>query len=229
MFSLPRGIRVVRISPAQINLSIDQVIRKNLPIQANLIGTVPFGFTLADTEISPSTVEVSGPVSRLEGMEALLTEPIDVGFLTQPLTKEVSLQAPGGLVTYATDRVNVRIGVREVVVEREFHQVKIQVKNSPGRYLLTPLGVDVSVRGPQRIVDELVLDNGAVFVDVAGEESADTRTLPVSVLLPPGVEVIHQDPVEAQLKFLLDGEKEPLKKPNQKEPVRGRQKKQGGQ
>ncbi|MBI3303435.1 MAG: YbbR-like domain-containing protein [Deltaproteobacteria bacterium] len=228
MFPLPRGVRVVRISPSKINLGIDQIIRKNLPVQANLVGKVPFGFTRVDTEISPDTVEVTGPAAGLEGLKVLLTEPIDVGFLTQPLTKEVSLQAPGEMVTYAPSRVNVRLSVREVVVEREFRRVKIQVKNTPGRYLLTPHGVDVTVRGPQRVVDELTLDSGEVFVDAAGEEAPDARMLPVYILLPPGVEVVRQDPMEAQLKLFRDSEEESLKKQIQKEPVPGKQKERGG-
>lgn len=219
MLHLPRGVRVVRISPSKIDLGIDRVIRRTLPVRANLVGKMPFGFTLVDSEISPNAVEVTGPAPRIEKLEALLTRSIDIGFLTQPLTKEVSLQAPEEMVTYATDRVNVRLSVREVVVERVFHQVRIQIKNSPGRYLLTPYEVDVTVRGPQRVVDELTLDDGEVFVDAAGEETADTRTLPVHVLLPPGVEVVHQDPMEAQLKLFRGRKEEPLKKHNQKGPV----------
>ncbi len=219
MFYLPRGIRVVRISPAKIDLGIDPIIRKNLLVQANLVGKLAFGFSLASTGVSPETIEVSGPAPRIEKIEALLTEPIDISFLTQPITKEVSLQTPEDMVTYATDRVNVRLSVREVVIERVLHQVKIQVRNSSEDYVLTPHGVEVTVRGSQRVIEELVLDDGEVFVDAAGAEAGDPHILPVHVLLPPGVEVIHQDPMEAQLEFSPDRKKEPSEENNQQRPL----------
>jgi YbbR domain-containing protein len=155
-------------------------------------------------ELVPSTVEVSGPAPQVEKIEAISTEVVDLSRVTQSLTQELGLREPeGDLLTYSLDRVRARIEVQEVVILREFRRVKITVKNAAFRAVPTPVLADLAVRGPQRLVEKMRLADGEVFVDANGH-GPGTVTLPVNVFLPPGIEVVSQDPTEVELRLVAE-------------------------
>ena len=204
MFALPRGVRVARISPAKISLSVERLTRKQVPVRVRLAGVPATGYTVVGTLVSPDKVEVVGPASRVEHLESLWTEAVDVSALSQPMTREVRLAAADDMVTPAAERVNVHLNVQDIVTERDFRGVPIEVKNAPvGRYRLSKGAARVLVRGPERLLAGLVLGDGAVFVDAGGGERAKKATLPVTVLLPPEVEVVRLEPSEVRIE--VDG------------------------
>jgi YbbR domain-containing protein len=207
LLSLPRGVKVVRISPAQINLEIARVIKRTVPVRLELMGEPPHGYVVADTQVVPDRIEVTGPAPQVEKFEAVATDTMDVGRLTQSVTQDLSLRGPeGALVTYSPEQVRVQVNIQEVMITREFRRRKIEIKNAPFQAVISPPQADVTVHGPQRLVEELRLNDGEVFVDATGQNPG-TATVPVTVLLPPGVELVSQEPTEVELRLVDDSKK----------------------
>lgn len=224
LLSLPRGVKVERISPSQVNLEIAAIIRRTVPVRPDLVGKPPPGYMVKEVEVVPDVVEVVGPAPQIEKLEAITTAAVDVGRFTQAQTQDLSLRGPeGDLVTYNIDRVRARIEIQEVMMTQEFRRVKIEIKNAAFRAVSTPSQVDVTVRGPQRLVEQLKLWDGEIFVDASGQ-GPGTVTLPINVLLPPRIELVSQEPTEVALKLLPDNQKKPQPKqtPEKKKPAGGR-------
>jgi hypothetical protein len=208
MLSFPRGVRIIRISPAQINLDIARLIKRMVPVQLETVGTLPHGYTLTATDILPDKVEVSGPAPTVEKIPTVHTDPIDLTGLTQPLTQDLNLRGPEGeMVSYNVERVLVRLGIQEIVTTREFRQLKIEIRNAAYRATLVPAQVHIKIRGPQRLVDGTKADGITVFVDALGQNPG-VVTVPVAILLPPGLELVSQEPAEVKLE-LVDESKKP--------------------
>src|SRR5262249_38604413 len=204
MLSFPRGVRIVRISPAQINLDIARMIKRLVPVHLETVGTLPHGYTLTATDILPDKVEVSGPDSTVEKIRAIQTDPIELNNLTQPVTQDLNLRGPEEeLVSYNIERVLVRLGVQEIVATREFRQLKIEIRNAAYRATLVPEQVHIKVRGSQRLVEGTQADGITVFVD-ALEQKPGVVTVPVAILLPPGLELVSQEPTEVKLQLVDD-------------------------
>jgi YbbR domain-containing protein len=183
------------------------MIKRPVPVRVAVTGKPPYGYTKGEVEVVPDTVEVSGPAPQVEKLEAISTAAVDISRATQSVTRDLNLQGPeGDFVTYSLERVRVRIEVQEVVVTREFRRLKITVKNAAFRATPTPVLADVAVRGPQRLVEKMRLNDGEVFVDANGQ-GPGTVMLPVNVLLPPGVEMVSQDPTEVELKLVDENSK----------------------
>jgi YbbR domain-containing protein len=209
LLNLPRGVKVLRVSPSHVNLSIARIIKRTVPVRLDLAGKPPYGYVMGDVEVTPDTVEVTGPAPQVEKLEAVLTDTIDTSRLTQATTRDLNLRGPEGeFVSYSLERVHARVEVQEVIVMREFRRLKIAVKNAAVRAVPAPFLADVAVRGPQRLVEKLRLSDGEVFVDAAGQ-GPGTVTLPVTVLLPPEVEVVSQEPAEVELRLVGDHKKKP--------------------
>jgi YbbR domain-containing protein len=206
--NLPRGVKIVRITPSQVNLEVARMIKRTIPVRLDLVGKPPHGYFVEGVEVVPDSIEVTGPAPQVDKLEAVPTDPIDVGSLTQPISQDLNLRGPAAdLVTYSAEKVRARVEVQEVILTREFRRVKIEVKNAAFRAMASPFQADVAVRGPQRLVERLQLNDGEIFVDANGH-GPGTVTLPVNVMVPPGIEVVAQEPAEVELR-LVDNTKKP--------------------
>lgn len=222
LLNLPRGVKLLRVTPSSISLDIARMTKRVVPIRVDIVGKPPFGYTMGEIEVSPSTIEVSGPAPQVERLQEIPTETVDLNRMTQSVTRELQLRGPEGeLVTYDLDRVRARIDIQEVMITREFRRLRIAIKNTVLRVSPSSLFADVVVRGPQRVVEKMNLANGEVFVDMSGQSSG-VVTAPVTVLLPPGVEIVAQDPSAVEFTLLSDEEK---KSPNP--PISNKKKKSG--
>jgi YbbR domain-containing protein len=207
MLNLPRGVRLIRISPAQVNISIAQIIKRILPVQLELVGKIPHGYLVKETEVNPGKIEVTGPAPQVDKLQVILTDTLDLSLLTQTVTREIALRGPEeGFVSYSRDRVNVRINVEEIVNTREFRNVPISVKNAVTRVVISPARAAVTVRGPQLLIENFELNEERIFADVNGQGAGDT-TVPVTVVLPPGIELVAQDPEKVSLQIVEENKK----------------------
>lgn len=207
MLNLPRGVRLIRINPAQVNLSIAQIIKRTLPVQLELLGKPPRGYLVKDTEVNPDKIEVTGPAPQIEKLHVILTDALDLSTFTQSVTREVALRGPEeGFVSYNRDRVNVRIGVDEVMSTQEFRNLPIAVKNTTARVVVHPPRASVTVRGPQRLMENLTLNEEHLFADANGQ-GAGAIMVPVTVILPPGIELVAQEPEKVELRIEEDNKK----------------------
>jgi YbbR-like protein len=197
--SLPRGVKVVRLNPAQVTLELDRLAHKSVPVRIRLGGKPPLDLQVAETKVSPETVQVTGPASDLEDVHAVNTEPIDVSNAAPgTIEREVALEPAGDYVSFSANRVAAQVRIEEVLVTREFKHVPIAVHNAAHQYRVTPDQLRLTVRGPKRLLDDLELDHGAVYIDAQAEGIGEHSVKP-NVELPSGVELVSADPGKVQL------------------------------
>src|SRR5262249_33726317 len=72
-FNIPRQTRILRISPAQIRLEIDQLGSRELPVHLNLSGAAEKGYKILSQETKPSTVKIVGPLRDIRQMQRIET------------------------------------------------------------------------------------------------------------------------------------------------------------
>ncbi|MFZ0886956.1 MAG: CdaR family protein [Candidatus Binataceae bacterium] len=199
-FSVPRQTMVTRVSPSQIVLDVDRVAARDVPVHLVFGGSPPSGYTVAGVELKPSSVMVSGPSRELSRLDPIATEPFDLKGVTTQLDHPVSLVLPPGPFKVATGVVEATVRIEEVMGDREFRTVAVEVRDPPNRFRLSPNQVSVTVHGPLRALSGLNLD-GMVYVD-ASDALPGTNELPVEVDLPQGLQVVRAAPEKVKLRIL---------------------------
>jgi YbbR domain-containing protein len=58
-----RNVEIVEVSPPFVTVTLEQVATKLVPVQANLVGSPPQGYSVGNVETNPTTVRVSGATS----------------------------------------------------------------------------------------------------------------------------------------------------------------------
>lgn len=198
---LPRGVRVVRVTPAQVTVTLERVRRKTVPVQLRIEGAPSEDFRVVSSSLTPKTIEISGPESQIVPIESVSTDPVVLDDTVQaPLREEVPLEPLGEYVTPRPGSVRAEIEIEEVLVEREFTEVPVGVDGSEAAdHMLDPDHVRVVVRGPRRVVD-LIEPDGLARLDVGGVQPGE-YSIAIGIAVPDEAELVSVDPGSVRVKI----------------------------
>ncbi|MFT6399926.1 MAG: YbbR domain-containing protein, partial [Bradymonadia bacterium] len=148
---------VEAVSPRWVDLVIDELVEREVPIRAVIRGTPARGYEATDPTVDPEFVIVSAPSSYFPDFDAVFTEGIDIQNLDHPLTQEVDLSIQRPYVTFADDpTVNVTINVETVIETRTLEGVALRVAGPQSdRCSVDVHSIAVTVSGPKTLVDAL--------------------------------------------------------------------------
>jgi YbbR domain-containing protein len=183
---LPAGVRVERIEPSELSLKWEKPVSRVVPVRVTM-GSAPPGLVLeGPPNVDPPTVSVRGLARRLEVLQAVPTDGID---LTQALRgageRRVGLVVPDGLLAVEPESVVVKFGLRDATSTQSFAHVPVAVlgataKTQPsvvavrfecpveGRIPARAEDIVAFVRVPEAHVDlaDVQVERGACSVEV---------------------------------------------------------------
>jgi YbbR domain-containing protein len=122
---VPDGVQVLAVSPPEVPLRLDRLVRRRIPVRPRVVGEPAEGYEVESVQVDPSSAIVSGPRLQLEGLPGVLADPVDVGGAEGPIDRIVALRAPGPL-SHVEEPLDVRVVVQIV-------PVKTEVKGGRGR------------------------------------------------------------------------------------------------
>src|SRR6516225_9186670 len=68
----PFGAEVIRVNPSSVRFNLERTVAKTIPVAPMTIGQLPDGFE-ARISVSPATVEIEGPESRVNTLSSIAT------------------------------------------------------------------------------------------------------------------------------------------------------------
>jgi YbbR domain-containing protein len=198
MVRVPRGVRILEIEPSRIPVRLERVKRTSVAVNVTTTGEPREGFKVERLQATPAKVLVSGPTSIIDRLTSLDAEPVDLTDLTASTQKTVGLVRTEQLGV-KPETVTIDVIVAPIMATREFKRLNVEVRNVDRPFQLKPTRVNLTVRGPQRVVEDLNLDD-AVYVDGGGADPGEHIVVP-EVTLPADVEVVKRDPQVIRLEI----------------------------
>jgi YbbR domain-containing protein len=187
---LPKGISIEKINPTFLTVTIENKIKKELPVKILFSGKPATGFTVSGAVAKPLSVILQGPENILGPMDKVLTKPIEIKGLSESFKKEVALDLVENLeIISPSDIVFAEISIEEKIVTQKFFNIPVEGKNSALGYVITPPEINIEVKGPVNIIEKLHTEKWiTVYVDLKGlppgtYEKRATITLPVKTAL----------------------------------------------
>ncbi len=105
---LPPGIRLKKIDPPELDIKLDTMIEKKLPIQPHWIGKLKPGLIMIEAKAVPSVVQVTGGGLDLKSISTLFTEPIQLDKILESGTIKVNLiLMPASLKLKNKDKIQI--------------------------------------------------------------------------------------------------------------------------
>ncbi|NNF84207.1 MAG: hypothetical protein HKM29_03525 [Deltaproteobacteria bacterium] len=93
---IPAGFRVERVYPASIEVALEKLVRKTVPVRARIGGTSEIRARIAKTEVDPPSLEVEALPGELSRLKTLTTEEINLEKAEGVFTAKVRVNLPEG-------------------------------------------------------------------------------------------------------------------------------------
>jgi len=93
----PHGVEVVQVVPSEIHLTFDRPAVRQVSVTPRLSGKLPNGVEPHVTA-EPASVTIEGPQARVQAVQAVLTDPVDISGITGAVTFTVNAYVPDPLV-----------------------------------------------------------------------------------------------------------------------------------
>lgn len=188
-----RDVEIVDVSPAVVTVVLEPLASKVVPVQANLVGSPPQGFTVGDAEASPGQVRVSGAESLVR-LVSYATADLNLTGLRVSLRQQYQLVAKdvrGAEVRglrLEPGTAEIRLPVDQQEVDRAVTIVPSLQGIVADGYNVAGLSADppaIAVSGPLELLQALPSIQTEA-VDVTGLKADTTRS--VRLRLPAGIQ-----------------------------------------
>lgn len=179
----PRGVEVFGVDPDFVEFDLERTVRKDIEIQANIVGDPAAGYFVDHYTVVPEHMQVEGPDSSIDTLESLPTIPIRIDGRTQSLTVSVNLDVPDTRVVRLPTLAPVEVHV-EIVEESGERTFRVPLDPQlAARWEANAEFVEVRVSGPASQI-EAFNPEGVVFSFDANNVPDDGLVIPQIVGLP---------------------------------------------
>jgi diadenylate cyclase len=95
---VPQDLQVVQIIPGQFHLSFDYRSTRVVEIRPRVTGTFANGLRVGQVIADPASVTITGPLHRVEAVEAAITDPVDASGVLTRASFETHAYVPDPLI-----------------------------------------------------------------------------------------------------------------------------------
>jgi YbbR domain-containing protein len=109
----PFGAEVIRVNPSTVRFTLERTVTKTVDIVPTIAGQPTDGFEVGQVFVSPNTVEVEGPESRVDTLSSIATTPIRLDRKQSSFEQTADLDVPDPQIRLQhPSAVNVKIEIR---------------------------------------------------------------------------------------------------------------------
>jgi YbbR domain-containing protein len=111
--NIPSGLKITRISPSYVDVKLERVRERSVPVRVVLTGEPAPGFLVKSSSATPSEVVVSGAESELKSVSEVVTEAIDLTHVKESFTQTVAISYIGNYTELKdTKTVDVKVVIQ---------------------------------------------------------------------------------------------------------------------
>lgn len=93
--NIPSGLKITRISPSYVDVKLERVRERVVPVRVVLTGEPAVGFKVKSFKAQPGKVAVSGAESELKGISEVVTEGVDLTNVQESFSQTVAISYIG--------------------------------------------------------------------------------------------------------------------------------------
>ncbi len=188
-YSAPTNINVEDISPKEIKVTLDEIVKRQKPVVVNSVGQAAQGYEPTQAIVSPSEVMVEGPESLVNTVSSVVAD-VNLKDKLEDIKDRLPLKA----VNSEGKEVNgVQVITKFVEVTLPIYKLKevpivVELEGSPREnFKITNIASTpgfVVIKGPKNLVDQInEIKTEGVVVD--GIEETTTKN--ITLILPEGI------------------------------------------
>lgn len=166
---------VVSFSPPTVNISMDVIKEKVVPIRVHQIGELSYDRT-TQIKMEPESVILTGPSESLKGIKYIFTEDLNLNSISNNFETKILLKSPAPDITMNATETKLHVQIvnsREETV-KTYKDIPIRILDSlPGKWTIIdpkPMTATISIKGSRKQLDTIQNMDIYPFIDL-GEAS----------------------------------------------------------
>jgi len=190
MLSMPDGVKVERFNPEFININLEPIERRTVPIKTDhaFTGELAPGFQLGEVRLNPPEIEIVGAKSLVDGTSQLAIEPIDLtGKASTFSVQRWAILNSTGIKASTSDRVEVTVNIVSKATQHVVLGVPIVPLNLTKTHELVPSTVDLTLVGDESSLAKIDTAHLFVTIDASQDDAQSTHARllkPNEILVP---------------------------------------------
>jgi YbbR domain-containing protein len=184
MIPVPPGLRIEQIDPPAIDLTWEDRITRDVPVEVGIVGTPASGFVVKGVPLSdPNLVRVRGAKSAVMVIQHARADAFDVTGLTAgKYTRQLAIDRPPARLAYDVPIVSASVEIGREEVERQFTKVPVAVLGHASAKA-QPAEVDVRLTCAPEIVRGLRPEQIVPRVQATSAAEHGSDALPVELAI----------------------------------------------
>lgn len=127
--NIPSGLKVTRIAPSYVDVKLERIHEKAVPVRVLLEGKPVAGVRVKTTSTEPAQVVVAGAGSELKAVTEVTTEAISLDGVRESFSQTAPIDHPG-IYTYLKEQKTVEVEVL-LELDPDFRPVETQEGETP--------------------------------------------------------------------------------------------------
>jgi len=166
-----KGLNIVEIIPKSIDVVIEEIVSKDVPIQFNTINELPAGYNYElKPKLSKKFVSVTGPRSSIDLLEKVYSEPLNQSKIIGSESKLLKLKLENSNLKLKNDReISVSYKLVEEYVDKEIKDIDVKFLNCDlEKQKIQPLKnkVTILVKLPYSLKDKFSKKHYFIYADL---------------------------------------------------------------
>lgn len=167
VISVPRGVKVLRIQPKSVILSLDKMIQKQFVVNPITEGTLAPDHFMKGIRMEPESISITGPQTVLSQFDVLRTKPIVIEGLHEASQIQIPLDLDPVIIDLiGATTVTADLDIAVETVRKKIPAVPVKVEKGGHLLRVTPATVSITVDVPKTLFREKV-DLHSLFKVVA--------------------------------------------------------------
>ena len=173
MFPQLKDTKIIQILPEKINVIVEKIIKKSVPIVLNKTNQLPKGYSYqTPPKLEFNTVSITGPQSYINSIDKLYTEPLDQNKIVGTTFKLLNYKFVDQFIEIENKKpIKVSFEVKEQLVKKEFKKLPIIFINCEmKKFNIEPMKeeIDLFVEFPYSLSNKLKRKDFYVYADLKG-------------------------------------------------------------
>ncbi len=200
-FSLPGGVKVLRIKPSIIEIVLQPLLRKTVPVRPVLINKPAQGYEVERVMVQPLATQISGPAKVVASIKELKLLPVDLTgarktftAISSPDIGNLRISVEGAYKFRVTVYIRPKKGVRQI------KHVPVRIYQGQYKVSVWPTEVTVKLCGEIPALKKLRIEDISVSVNATSLQPG-RYTVEPRAQGPPGFECLEIIPKKVQVRI----------------------------
>lgn len=155
--------------PSEIKIKLEEKMSKTVDVKLNIDGSPSEDYGIIGTSVEPMKVNIEGPISRVEQIEGLTTEVVQVDNQLSDINGTVSLINNDPLISIiGQPNIKYKIEIKEKEIKRTESNIEIRIKNLDSNLEIVgvlPKG-HANVKGTKKAINSFVRPTDFLYIDL---------------------------------------------------------------